>query len=131
MATYRDSNKPFELDAYLLETMTNYDFNDDQSNPQDRKTFYEFGKERKFSFEQKRRKTIRNKSLIKLLKLPTVMVLGFSTIFQSSELDELCERSKLLLQDREVGSNSDIINEEIVAIVDKLLEHNYIFTEQH
>ena len=44
MATYRDSNKPFELDGDLLETMTNYDFNDDQSNPQDRKTIYEFGK---------------------------------------------------------------------------------------
>ena len=111
--------------------MTNYGFNDDQSNPQDRKTIYEFGKERKFSFEQKGRKVIRDKSLIKLLKLPTVMVLGFSTFFYSSEPDELCERSKLLLQEREGGSNSDIINEEIVAIVDKLLEHNYVFTKQH
>ena len=81
MATYRDSNKPFELDGDLLETMTNYDFNDDQSNPQDRKTIYEFGKERRFSFEQKGLKIIRDKTLIKVLKLPSVMFLGFSTIF--------------------------------------------------
>ena len=35
MLIFRDSNKSFKLDADLLETMTNYDFNVDHSNQQD------------------------------------------------------------------------------------------------
>ena len=40
------------------------------------------------------------------------------TIFLSSDPDELCNRFKLLLQEKQAGNNSDIINQEIVAIVD-------------
>ena len=43
MVTFRDSNRSFELDGDLLETMTNYDFNVSISNPQDRKLLYECG----------------------------------------------------------------------------------------
>ena len=53
------------------------------------------------------------------------------TIFLSSDPDELCERLKLLLQEKHAGNNSDIINQEIVAIVDKLLEYNCITKKQH
>ena len=42
------------------------------------------------------------------------------TIFLSSDPDELCDRIKLLLHEKQAGINSDIINEKIVAIVDKL-----------
>ena len=35
MLTFRDINRSFELDADLVETMTNYDFNVSNSNPQD------------------------------------------------------------------------------------------------
>ena len=44
MLIFRDSNKSFKLDGDLLETMTNYDFNVDQSNQQDRKLIYELEK---------------------------------------------------------------------------------------
>ena len=44
------------------------------------------------------------------------------TIFLSSDPDDLCDKLKLLLQEKHAGNNSDIINEEIVAIIDKLLE---------
>ena len=44
MITFRDSNKSFKLDGDLLESMTNYDFNVDHSNQQDRKLIYEFAK---------------------------------------------------------------------------------------
>ena len=53
------------------------------------------------------------------------------TIFFSSDHDELCDRLKLLLQEKQAGNNSDIINDEIVAIVDKLLEYKCISEKQH
>ena len=53
------------------------------------------------------------------------------TIFLSSDPDELCNRLKLLLQEKQAGNNSDIINQEIVVIVDKLLEHKCISKKQH
>ena len=40
------------------------------------------------------------------------------TKFLSSDPDELCDRLKLLLQEKQAGNNSDIINQEIVAIVE-------------
>ena len=53
------------------------------------------------------------------------------TKFSSSDPDELCDRLKLLLQEKYAGINSDIINDEIVAIVDKLLEYKCISKKQH
>ena len=98
MLTFRDSNKHFRIDGDLQETMTNYDFNVSLSNPKDQKLFYEFGKEINFNFKQKGRKNDRDKSIIKLLKSPADMASGISTIFLSSNPDELCDRLKFLLQ---------------------------------
>ena len=42
----------------FLETMTNYDFNVDHSNQQDRKLIYEFAKEMNFNNKQKGKKAI-------------------------------------------------------------------------
>ena len=53
------------------------------------------------------------------------------TIFLSSDPNELCDRLKLLLQEKQAGNNSDVNNEEIVAIVDKLLEYKCISKKQH
>ena len=53
------------------------------------------------------------------------------TLFLSSDPDEFCSRLKLLLQEKHAGNIFDIINEEIVAIVDKLLEHKCISKLQH
>ena len=131
MITFRDSNKSFKLDGDLLETMTNYDFNVSPSNPKDQKLFYEFGREMNFNLKQKGRKSDRNRSLIKLLKTQAIMASGISNIILlSSDLDELCDRLKLLLQEKQAGNKSDIINEEIIAIVDKLLEYKCISKKQ-
>ena len=51
--------------------------------------------------------------------------------FLSSDPDELCNRLKLLLQEEQAGNSSDIINDEIFAIVDKLLEDKCISKKQH
>ena len=53
------------------------------------------------------------------------------TIFLSSDPDELCNRIKFLLQEKQAGNNSDKINNEIVAIVEKLLEYKCISKKQH
>ena len=79
-------------------------------------------------------KSTRDRKLIKLLNSPGLMVSasGVSkTIFLSSDPDELCDRLKLLLQEKQAGNNSDKINNEIVAIVDKLLEYKCISKKQH
>ena len=132
MLLFRDSKKSFKLDGDLLEAITNYDFNVSHSNPKDQKLIYEFGKEMNFNIKQKGRKSDRDKSMIKLLKSPAIMASGVSnTIFLSSDPDELCDRLRLLLQEKHAGNNSDIINDEIVAIVDKVLEYKCITKKQH
>ena len=131
MLTFGDSNKPFKLDGDLLETITNYDLNFSHSNPKDQTLIYESGKEMSFNIRQKARKSNRDKSRIKLLKSPAVMTSGVSkTKFLSSDPDELCNRLKLILQEKQAGKNSDIINREIVALVDNLLEYKCISKEQ-
>ena len=60
------------------------------------------------------------------------MASGISkTTILSSDPNELCDRLKLLLQEKHAGNKSDIINDEIVAIVDKLLEYESISKKQH
>ena len=86
----------------------------------------------KFDIKQKGRKSNKDQSLIKLLKLLRIMTSGIlNIIILSSNPDELCKRLKFPLQEKRAGNNSDIINKEIVAIVDKLLEYNCIFKKQH
>ena len=70
--------------------------------------------------------------MVRLLDQPAIMASGISkTIILSSDPIELCDRLKLLLQEKHAGNNSDIINDEIVAIIDKLLEYNCISKKQH
>ena len=131
MLTFTDSNKSFKLDGDLLETKTNYDFNVSLSNPKNQKLAYEFGKEMIFINKQKGRKSDRDGTLIKLHKSPAIMVSGVTTLFLSEIPDEVCDRLKLLLQQKQAGNNSRIINREIVAIVDMLLEYKCFSRKEH
>ena len=132
MLIFRDSNISFKFDGYLLETMTKYDFNVDHSNQHDRKLIYELAKEMNFNIREKGNKSDRDKSIIRLLRSPKIIASGVSkTIFLSSDPDELCNRLRLMLHERYAGNTSDIINDEIVAIVDKLLEYKCISKKQH
>ena len=115
----------------FLETMTHYDFNVSHSNPKDQKLIYEFGKEMNFNFKQKGRKSDRDKSLIKLLKSSAITASGISTMFLPSDPDKVCQRWKLLLQEKQTRNNSSIISDEVVAIVDKLSEYKCISKKQH
>ena len=140
MLTFRGCKKSFEIDGNLFETMTNYDFNVNHAKPQDQKLIYEFGKEMKFHIKQKRRKINRDKLLINLLKAPAILASDVSssrkkksfskTKFLLSDPDELCDRLKLLLQEKQGGKNSDLYNRKIVAIIDKLGEYKWITKKQ-
>ena len=132
MLTFRDSNRSFKFDRDLLETMTNYNFNVSNSNPKDQKLIYEFGKEMNFNIRQQGRKSDRDKSMIKLLKSPAIVASGATTIFLPENPDELCNRIKLLLQEQEkqAGNISYIINDEILAKVDRLLEYKCMSKKQ-
>ena len=134
MLTFRDTNKQFELKGDLLEMITNSKFNVDLASLSDKKLMYDFAKEMHFDPKASGNKLTRDRKLIKLLNSPGLMVSasGVSkTIFLSSDPDELCDRLKFLLQEKQAGNNSDIIDQEIVAIVDKLLEYKCITKKQH
>ena len=132
MITFRDSNKSFRLEGDLLKLITNQKFNADHSSPQDKKLIYEFAKEMNYDTKSTGRPSTRHSSIIKILESPAIMASGISkTILLSSDTNELCDRLKLLLQRKHAGNNSDIINNEIVAIIDKLLEYKCITKKQH
>ena len=114
--------------------ITNKNYNVDLAKLSDKKLIYDFAKEMNFDLKAKGKKSARDRTLIKLLKSPRLMVSasGVSkTIFLSSDPNELCDRLKILLQQNSAGKISDIISDENVAIVDKLLEYKCISKKQH
>ena len=132
MLTFRDTNKQFELKGDLLEMITNSKYNVDLASLQDKKLMYDFAKEMNFDQKAVGKKSTRDRTLIKLLKSPAILASGISrTIFLPSDPDELCNRLKLLLQEKQAGNNSDIINGEVVAIIDVLLKYKCISKKQH
>ena len=59
------------------------------------------------------------------------MASGVTAKFLSEHPDEWCNRLKLILQERQAGNTSNIINDEIIAIVDKLLEYKCMSKKEH
>ena len=134
MLTFRDTAKEFELKGDRLKMITNKNYNVDLASLQDKILMYDFAKEMNFDTTALGNKSTQDRTPIKLLKSPGLIVStsGVSkTIFLSTDPDELCNRLKLLLQEKQAGKNSDINNQEIVAIVDKLLEYKCISKKQH
>ena len=133
LLTFRDTNKVFELKGDLLKMITNKNYNVNLANLPDKKTMYDFAKEMNFDLRAQGNKSTRDRTLINILKSPRLMVSASGVskrIFLSSDPDELCNRLKLLLQEKHAGNNSENINDDIVAIVDKLLEQNCISKKQ-
>ena len=130
--TFRDTGKKFKLTGDLLEMITNTKFNVGLASLSDKKLMYDFAKEMHFDKRNVGNKSTRDRTLIDLLNSPRIVASGISkTIFLSSDPNELCVRLKMLLQEKQAGNNSDIINDEIVAIIDKLLEYKCITKKQH
>ena len=110
-------------------TNKNYDVN--LASLQDKKLVYDFAKAMNFDTKALGKKSNRDRTLIKLLNSPAIMASGITTIFSSVTADELCDRLRLLLQEKQAGNNFDIIDHEIIAIVDKLLEYKCISKKEH
>ena len=66
-----------------------------------------------------------------MLVSPANIVSGISTILLPENPNELCDWLESLLQEKQAGYNSNIINAESVALVDKLLDHKCISTKQY
>ena len=132
--TYRDTGKEFELKGDLLKMITNKNYNVNHASLSDKKLMYEFAKEMHFDERRVGNKSTRDRTLIELLNSPGLMVSAsgiLKTIFLSSNPNELCDRLRLLIQEKQAGNNSDIINQEIVAIVHKLFEYKCISKKEH
>ena len=117
-----------------MKIIANKNYKVDLASLSDKKLMYEFAKEMNFDLKAQGNKSIRDRTLLELLKSPSLMVSasGVSNrTFLRSDPDELCNRGKLLLQEKQAGKNSDLINQEIVAIVDKLLKYKCISKKQH
>ena len=123
MLTFRDTGKEFELKGELLKLITNKHYNVNLASLKDKKLVYDFAKAMTFDTKALGNKSTRDGTLIKLLNSPAIMASGITTIFLSENADELCDRLRLLVQEKQSGKNSDITaDQEIIAIVDKLLE---------
>ena len=132
LLAFRDTNKQFELKGDLLKLITNKNYNVNLTSLTDKKLMYDFAKEMHFDERRIGNKSTRDKTLIKLPNSPAIMASGVSkTKFFSSDRNELCDRLKLLLQEKQAGNNSNLNNEEIVDIVEKLLEYKCISKKQH
>ena len=132
--TFRDTGKEFELKGDLLKIITNKNYNVNHASLSDKKLMYNFAKEMHFDERRVGNKSTRDRTLIELLNSPGLIVSasGVSkTIFLSSDPNELCDRLKLLFQEKQAGNNSDLINDEIVVIIDKLIESKCITKKQH
>ena len=101
LLTFRDSNKESELKGDLLKKITNKNFNVDLASLQDKKLLHDFAKEMNFDTKAQGNKSTRDRTLIKVLKSPGLMISasGVSkTVFLSSNADERCNRLKILLR---------------------------------
>ena len=126
-----DADKNFKLHGDLLKTILNKNYNLDFAKLSDKKLLFELAMEMFFDEKTSGDKNDRNKSFIRLLQSPSIMASGISTIFLPENPNELCDRSNLLLPEKQAGNNSDIINVEIVAILDEIFENKCISTKQH
>ena len=118
----------------LLKTITDKIFTVDLASLSDKILMNDFANEKHCDLRGQGRKSTRNHTLIKLLKSPGLMASASGvakTLFLSSDPDEICDRLTLLLQQTHAGNNSNIINEEIIAIIDKLLECKGMTQTQH
>ena len=129
MLTFRDTEKKFLLQGDLLKKITNRNYNVDHANLLDKKTMYEFAREIYFDVKSPGNKSPKDRSSIILFKSLVIMASGISTKLLLSDPNGLCDRSKLLLQEKHSGLNSNKIDVKIIATADEVLENKCISTK--
>ena len=74
LLTLRDTSKQFELKGELVKLITNKNYNVDFANLSDKKLMYDFAKEMKFDLKAQGNKSTRDRTLVKILESPSIMV---------------------------------------------------------
>ena len=95
LSTIRDTGKEFELKVNLSKTITNKNFNVDIASLSDTELMYDFAKELNFDVKAQSIKSLRDRTLIKLLESPSFMIFASgvsNTTFMPSDPNELCNR---------------------------------------
>ena len=131
LSTFCDTGKLFEMNGDVLKMITIKNYNVDLASLSDKKKLYDFAKEIYFDVKAPVNKSILDRTLLKLLKSPAIMAFRISTIFLSTDPHWLCDRLKLLLQQKQAGNNCKIFNGEIVALTQNILEYKCISIKQH
>ena len=114
LLTFRDTGKVFEIKVDLSKKITNKNYKVDLASLQDKKLMYDFAKEMNFDLKAQSNKSTRDRTLIKLLKLPGLIVSASgvsSTIFLTTDANEFCDRLTLLLHEKHTGKFSNIISD--------------------
>ena len=130
LLTFCDTAKVFELKGDLLKMIRSKNYNVNFASLLDKKLVYDFAKVTIFDLNAQSNESTRDRTLIKLLNSPALRASGISTVFLSSDPDFLCTRLKFFLQEKEARNISDMINEEIFALVYKLLEYKCLSRKQ-
>ena len=126
---FRDSGVVFTLQGDILSTITGYDFK--KSHSPDAKQIINFLKEMHFN-TRATGKSNRHKNLIKnYYNTRAILASELKIIFLSGNPNELCERLKLLIQEKRADNDSGMTNQEMVAIIDELLEYKNFTPTQH
>ena len=134
MLTFPDKGKQCDLKGGLLKRITNKNYYVDLPSLSDNKVLCDFAKEIIFGVRAPDKKFNRDTTLIEILKSPGLMISASgnsNTKIIPSDPNERCNRLKFLLQEKQAGNSSHIINEEIVAKVDNLIEYKCISKKQH
>ena len=119
---FQETDKEFELQGDLLKMITNKNYTVDVAKLSDKK-MYELAKEMYFGEKSLGNRSTRDNSLIRLLQSPAIMAGSLkksNTRWLSTDPNELCDKLKFLLQEKQAGNISDTINEEIIATADNL-----------
>ena len=131
LLTFCDTGKLFEMKVDLSKMIIKNKYNVNFASSSEKKLMYDSAKEMYFDVKCTRNKSTQDRTRIKLLKSSAIKASKVSTQILSESFSELCERLKLLLQEKQAGSVSDSFDGEIVAIADNFLEYKCISTKQH
>ena len=132
LLTFRDTGKEFELKADLLKMITNKNCNVEFARLWDKMLLNDFAKKMYFDVKATGSKSTRDRSLMRLLKSPSIMVSAsgiWKTIFYHLVLmNYVIEQSYYYKKNR---PETIVTKKEISAILDKLIEYKCIYTKQH
>ena len=134
LLTFRDTGKVFEFKGELLKKITIKNYNVGLASLTDKKQMYDFAKEMYFHVKATGNKSTRDRSLIKMHKSHNIMISasGVSKArFLSTDPNEMCDKLKILFNEKQAGNKSKLIDDEIVPLVGKSLENKCISMEQH